>query len=223
MSDQLSADDYYSKAIELLEEKFPNNYITEEMVEKQRNDLLKVASFFRLALDQSRGRHSKAAGRLSRLMILLGDDQKARNYANLAIQHNPNEFNARMTFLALACNDLEGYKPHIDSTSLVGTLISSGWAGSQVSGKKKSVLGMANNVGVAFNNLFYLDNPPEVEDLLYYADQLFPIGDLLDAIGMDGKGIYRRILSVPWDKIPSEGYEEKIDELKLRAKGLMSL
>lgn len=224
MATTIAGNEFYEKALEIAHEKLPEDFaFSPESVQRYRSDLLQIASYHRMAIDKSNGRHNKAASKLSMIFIFIGEDKKARQYANMAIKQNPNDVEARFTHFMLACKELDEYNPYIDQGSIVGTLLTVGWAKSKQSGKKKTIFDMARNVGVAFNNNFHSNNPPSVDDLIYYAEWLFDVGDILHQYGLDTKEIYMRILKAPWEKFQTEELKEQIQDLKLRAQAFINL
>ena len=224
MSKVMLGDEYYEKALQMARDRLPEDFsFSPENVSRYRSDLLQIASYHRLAIDKSKGCHNRAAAKLSMIFAFLNEDNKAKHYANLALKQEQNDVEARFTLFMLACKELDEYNPYIDQGSVVGTLLTIGWAKSRQSGKKRAIFDMAKNVGIAFTNNFYSQDPPPVADLVYYAEWLFDVGDILHQYGLDAREIYNRMLKVPWDKFQTEESEEQIQDLKLRAQAFINL
>jgi hypothetical protein len=195
---------------------------TPEQIEKKRSDLLHVASYYRLALEHSKGNHPDASAKLAFIMLLLNDLPKARQYAKTTVNQEPNNFDARYVLFALACSELEGYRPNVDSSSWTGIFVTGGWAMLQKSGKRGGVTITARNLIAAFQHNVQ-SGIKDVEEWIDMAEQLLKVGEVLYGYGMRDPAIFQAVINAPWDKIELGEYADKVADLRAKAEGLMRL
>lgn len=219
----LTAQDYYEKAKQVAKEKLADMGETPEQIQKKRSDLLHVASYYRLALDHSRGNYPDASAQLALIMLLLNDLPKAKQYAQMTISQEPNNFYALYVFFGLACSELEAYQPHVDSSSWTGLFLTGGWTMLQKSGKHGNVTTAARNLVAAFQYNVQSGTKRDAEEWLDMAEQLLNVGEVLNGYKMRDPAIFQAVMNAPWDKIELGEYASKVMDLRAKAEGLMRL
>ncbi|MBC8264152.1 MAG: zinc ribbon domain-containing protein [Anaerolineales bacterium] len=219
---------YYEKATQIIKDAFRtlrNRDLTPESVADKRSDLLSAASYLRLAIERSQGDFPEACADLSYLMLLLEENTKAKKYANMAIVHQPHNFEARMVLFFLTCANMEEYDPHIDNSSFTGLLLSGGWATLRRSGKKSSVTTAARNLVAAFQHTMRGGNieTEDFENAIFMADILLVVGETLHDYGMRCTEVYAAVATAPWDQVDLGEFAEQAMDLRAKAEGLLHL
>jgi len=218
----LTAQDYWEKARQVWKETLADLTGTPEQLEKKRSDLLHVASYCRLAIDHSKGNHPDASAMLAAIMFLLHDFPKARQYAQMTITQEPNNFDARHVLFILACCELDECKPDVNSSSLTGFFVTGGLAVLERANKQGNVKTTARNLTAAFQHNVQ-SGTKDVEQWIYRAGQLLKAGEVLDDYRMRDPAIYQAIIGAPWHTIALGEHADAVADLCAKARGLMNL
>ncbi|MBM4465273.1 MAG: hypothetical protein FJ014_06965 [Chloroflexi bacterium] len=198
-------------------------------LERDRERLLKIASYLQLAIQNAKYPIPDTYGRMSLVMVFLSETKKAEYFSNIALGQQKHNVFGWLTKLTLAMIALVGHNPwYITSDFRSGegalwSLLTLGIAIASKSSKVNAVRTAAQNLAWAFYETVRLDEDIDIDDWIIMGEMLLDIGDKLNQSGVNEPELYKAVFTAPWDRADLGKHRGQVEDLRARAQALHQL
>jgi hypothetical protein len=197
--------------------------------ERDREKLLKIASYLQLAINNARHPIPNVFGRMALVMMFLGETNKAENFSNVALAQEKHNVFGWLAKLSLAMLKLEGHNPwyvtsdYSTGSDMLVSLVTIGIAAASKSSKVNAIRTAAQNLAWAFQETVRLDKDIDVEDWITTGEMLLGLADSLKPYSVNEPALYKAIFTAQWERADLGEYRERVEDLRARAQALYQL
>lgn len=217
------AEENFERARKIAKEKGINTNANPENITAIRQDLLTMASYLRLSMQQPSTYYANASSLLAVVMFLLRDADEAKKYAEIALSNDRHNFTAWDVKIIITSKTLANYNPEGDTSTFAGAIITGALIGYKKGNMIRDVRLAAKWLANAFTYNAQSTRNADVREWVYMAERLIAVGDILYRCKVYVPEIYQAIITAPWHQVALGVFENKVKDLVVQAQGFLLL